>query len=80
MSTSVNHGRLYKGICAVAAPSVFSSTADIAFASALYVARDFFERASWMQQCESMILDSGIPHCCVAVNVETASGSIVGSA
>jgi hypothetical protein len=27
-----------------------------------------------------MILDSGIPHCCVAVNVATAKGSMVGSA
>jgi hypothetical protein len=27
-----------------------------------------------------MIPDSGIPHCCVAVNVDTANGNIVGSA
>lgn len=64
----------------MAAPSVFWSTADMAFANALYVARDLRARASCIAQWESMMRDSGMPHCCVAVKVETARGSMDESA
>ena len=72
--------RHYKGIWAVAAPLTFCSTALIALLNALYDALDFRARASWMQQWDNMIRDSGMPHCCVAVNVDTARGNMVGSA